>query len=442
MRLLKTVLISLVLAMFIVAGCVYVRNIKTYMTHAFSDLALEKMQSVVYIMIGTAEMTGGGGKMGSGIVISADGYVITNNHVVAGEEEVGIITYDGEEYKAKVVGSDPKTDIALLKIESKDSFVPFEIGNSDEIEIGEWVMTIGGPFGLLNSISIGIISGKNRAMGNGPYDSFIQTDASINPGNSGGPLINLNGEVIGVNSMILTRDRQIRNIGVGLAIPINMAMVIVKQLKKNGKIIRARFGIIIREINSELKEKYKLVSKKGVIVEDISANGPAEKAGLKKGDVIISFNGKEFSHAQKLSFEVAMSPIGEEIEIVVIRDGEEKIIKVILETMDPSAALSVPDMEQKFGFTTEPMTPELAESLSKMNNMSIKKGIVIVAVELKSPAYKAGLYRNDIILTIDAEEIKSPKDYSVIMLKLSARKMLSMKVLRKGIEKVVVLKRD
>ena len=443
MKVLKTALIGLILTGFIVSGCVHVRNIKTYMTHAFSDLALEKMRSVVYIAVGTPEMRRSEkGKMGSGIVISKDGYVITNNHVITGEGEVGVTTHDGKEYKAKVIGSDPKTDIALLKIKSKDSFVPFEIGNSDEIIIGEWVMAIGGPFGLLNSVSIGIISGKNRVMGVGPYDNFIQTDAAVNPGNSGGPLINLNGEVIGVNSMILTRDGVVRNIGVGMAIPINIAMAIVKQLKENGKIIRARFGVIIREINSELQKKYKLTFKRGVLIEDISAGGPAEKAGLKKGDIIISFNGKEFKNVQKLSFEVAMSPIGEEIEVVIIREGQEKIIKVILESLDPTTAFSVSDMEQKFGFTAEPITSALAESLSRMNRVTISEGVVVAAVEVGSPAYKAGLYRNDIILMVDDEETKSSEDYGMIMLKLSARKIISVKVLRKGIERDIVIKRD
>lgn len=445
MKQLKIPFLALVLTMFVLSGCFYVRDIRTYMSHAFSDLASEKSQSVVYIRVNPAkvgESQNSKPSTGSGIIISKDGYIVTNNHVVMEEKEVDIITYDGEEYRAKLVGGDPKTDIALLKIESKDSFVPLEIGNSDEIKIGEWVMAIGGPFGLFNSVSVGIISGKNRVMGMGPYDSFIQTDAAVNPGNSGGPLINLNGEVIGINSMMLVSDGQRRDIGVGLATPINMAMAIAKQLKKNGKVIRARIGVIIREINSEFKKKYKLTSRKGIFVEGVSINGPAEKAGLRKGDVIIRFNGKEFNQVQRFAFEVTMAQVGKEIEIVVIREGKKKIIKIILEVLGPDTAFSVSDVEQKFGFATAFITPALAKHLSEMNRTIITEGIVVTVVEIGSPAYKTGLYRDDIILAVDDVEIKSPEEYGVIMLKRSARGMLSIKVLRKGIEKDIVIKRD
>jgi len=433
MRSINTFLIGLILVIFVISGCVFLQNVKTNITQRdisriFTDIASAKIQSVVYIEVGSLEaIRKGRGKSGSGIIISGDGYVITNNHVVEGKNEVIVVTSNKNEYKAKVIGRDPRTDIALLKIKSNDVFSAIIIGDSDKVKKGEWVIAIGSPFGLFNSVTVGIVSGKNRTLDSGPYDNFIQTDAAINPGSSGGPLLNLEGKVIGISAMIIMRNGQPRNIGVGLAIPINMAMLVVDRLKKDGKVNRARFGVLIRNITAGLKEEYKLTSRKGVLIEDVTEGGPADKAGLKKGDVIIRFNGKEAKQLNQLSFVVSMSPIGEEIEVVIIRNNEEKTIMIILEPLNPNAAFSASEVEEKFGFSAQPIPDKLAEFLF------IKDGVIVYEVVEGGPADRAGLEEDDIILTIDDEAIESPEDYARVMLRLDLRKCFLMKVLRKGV---------
>lgn len=437
MRSINTFLIGLILVIFVISGCVFLQNVKTSITQRdisriFTDIASAKAQSVVYIEVGSLEtIRRGSGRSGSGIIISGDGYIITNNHVVEGKNEVIVITSNKNEYKAKVIGTDPRTDVALLKIKSNDVFSALVIGDSDKVKEGEWVIAIGSPFGLFNSVTVGIVSGKNRTISSGPYDNFIQTDAAINPGSSGGPLLNLEGEVIGINAIIFMRNGQPRNIGVGLAIPINMAMLIVDQLKENGKIIRAKFGVTIRNVTAGLKEEYKLASRRGVLIEGVSKGGPADKVGLKKGDVIIRFNGKEAKQLNQLSFIVSMSPIGEELEVVIIRNNKEKTVIIILEALDPNAALSVGEVEKKFGFTVQQIPQKLAEFLL------IKDGVIVYEVTGGGPADKAGLEEDDIILVMDDEAIESPEDYVRMMLRLDLRECFLMKVLRKGVEKEI-----
>lgn len=442
MRSINTFLIGLILVIFVISGCVLLQNVKTSITQRdmsliFTDIASAKIQSVVYIEVGSLEsIRKGRGKSGSGVIISGDGYVITNNHVVEGLNEVVVITSNENEYKAKVIGADSQTDVALLKIESDDVFSAIIIGNSDKVKEGEWVIAIGSPFGLFNSVTVGVVSGKNRSLSSGPYDNFIQTDAAINPGSSGGPLLNLKGEIIGINAMIFMRNGQPRNIGVGLAVPINMAMLVVDRLKKSGKVNRAKFGVIIRNITAGLKEEYKLASRKGVLIEDISEGGPADKAGLKKGDVIIRFNGKEAKQVHQLSFMVSMSPIGKEIEVVVIRDNKEKTVMIILESLNPEASFSVSEVEKKFGFAAHQIPEKLAEFLF------IKDGVIVYEIVEGGPADKAGLEEDDIILTMDDENIESPEDYVRVMLKLDLRKCFLIKVLRKGVEAEVRIEKE
>lgn len=442
MRSINTFLIGLILVIFVISGCVLLQNVKTSITQRdmsliFTDIASAKIQSVVYIEVGSLEsIRKGRGKSGSGVIISGDGYVITNNHVVEGLNEVVVITSNENEYKAKVIGADSQTDVALLKIESDDVFSAIIIGDSDKVKEGEWVIAIGSPFGLFNSVTVGVVSGKNRSLSSGPYDNFIQTDAAINPGSSGGPLLNLKGEIIGINAMIFMRNGQPRNIGVGLAVPINMAMLVVDRLKKSGKVNRAKFGVIIRNITAGLKEEYKLASRKGVLIEDISEGGPADKAGLKKGDVIIRFNGKEAKQVHQLSFMVSMSPIGKEIEVVVIRDNKEKTVMIILESLNPEASFSVSEVEKKFGFAAHQIPEKLAEFLF------IKDGVIVYEIVEGGPADKAGLEEDDIILTMDDENIESPEDYVRVMLKLDLRKCFLIKVLRKGVEAEVRIEKE
>ena len=303
-------------------------------TDVFETLAIVGVKSTVQI-----EVLGGAGPgVGSGIVISQDGYIVTNEHVVTDATSIHAILLNGDRHKAKIIGTDPRTDLALLKIDGV-VLIPFKLGDSDQIQIGSWVMAIGHPFGLINSITIGVVSGVDRSIGVGYYDMLIQTDAVTNPGNSGGPLINLKGEVIGLNTAIWTKKIGNTNLSMmGFAIPINMVKDITARLRKDGKVIRSSFGVTIKRISYKLQEKFKLKDRKGLLIRNIAKDSAAEKWGIKRGDVVISFNGKELDgNVSKFSYRVSLTPAGEKIKIIVIRDGKEKELTVELQKMkDPA----------------------------------------------------------------------------------------------------------
>lgn len=280
------------------------------------------------------------GGMGSGFVISPDGLVLTNNHVVEQAESIKVQWHDGKEYEAKVLGTDPKTDIALLKLirDANDTEpLPYlKMGDSGKLEVGSWVIAIGNPFGLSHTVTTGIVSAKGRNIGAGPYDEFIQTDASINPGNSGGPLLNLNGDVIGINTMIISGTGG--NVGIGFAIPINIAKKIVNDLKDYGTVTRGWLGVMIQKLTPELAESFGLVEAHGVLINEVMANGPAHKGGLLRGDVIVAFNGKKVDMLTALPKLVADTRPGETVDIDVIRDGKTETIRVTIEKMNDSKA--------------------------------------------------------------------------------------------------------
>ncbi|HXX54168.1 MAG TPA: Do family serine endopeptidase, partial [Thermodesulfovibrionales bacterium] len=254
--------------------------------------------------------------LGSGFIIDKDGYIITNNHVVEGAEEIKVKLSDGREFKAKVIGRDPKTDLALLKISSIFKNLPtISLGDSDKMRVGDWVIAVGNPFGLEETVTQGIISATGRVIGSGPYDNFLQTDAPINPGNSGGPLVNLKGEVIGINSAIIASGQ-----GIGFAIPSSVAKTIISQLKEKGKVTRGWIGVSVQTITPEIAQAFGLKDTKGALVGEIVQGGPAATAGLTRGDVIISFDGKEINKMSDLPFIVAQTPIGKTVDVKVIRD--------------------------------------------------------------------------------------------------------------------------
>lgn len=264
--------------------------------------------------------------LGSGFIIDKDGYIITNNHVVEGADEIKVKLADKREFKAKVVGRDPKTDLALIKISSIFKDLPtLPLGDSDKIRVGDWVLAIGNPFGLEHTVTQGIISATGRVIGSGPYDNFLQTDAPINPGNSGGPLINLKGEVIGINTAIIASGQ-----GIGFAIPSNMAKTVITQLKEKGKVIRGWIGVSIQTLTPELAQSFGLKETRGALVADVVPGGPADKAGLKRGDIIISFDGKEINEMSELPKIVAETPIGKTVNVKIIRNGKEKILKMTI----------------------------------------------------------------------------------------------------------------
>ena len=338
--------------------------------------------------------------LGSGFVIDKDGFILTNNHVVENTEEIKVKLADKREYDAKIVGRDTKTDLALIRIESDHPLVPLALGDSDKLYVGDWVIAIGNPFGLEATVTAGIVSAKYRDIGAGSYDNFIQTDASINPGNSGGPLLNTAGEVVGINTAILSRSGG--SVGIGFAIPINMAKDLLPQLKK-GKVVRGWLGVMIQKITPDLKEKLGLKDEKGALVADVTAGGPAEEAGIKRGDVIVSFDGEDIKEMHDLPYIVASTPVGKKVTVEIIRKGKKKSLQVKtgeLKEEDESPVVS--EASPNLGLMVKEVTPELARNFGLSETM----GLVVVQVESNSPAGEAGMRPGDIILEVDQISMK------------------------------------
>jgi serine protease Do len=333
--------------------------------------------------------------LGSGVIIDKEGFILTNNHVVERTEEIKVMLNNQKEFDAKIIGRDPKTDLALIQIKSNEPLPPLPLGDSDDLEVGDWVLAIGNPFGLEHTVTAGIVSAKYRRLGAGSYDNFIQTDASINPGNSGGPLLNTNGEVVGINSMIFQGGGG--SIGIGFAIPINMVKDLLPQLKA-GKVVWGWLGVLIQEITSGLRDKFQLTDQKGALVADVTPGGPAEKVGIKRGDVIFSFDGKEIKEMNDLPYIVASTPIGKIVTVEVIRDGNIKRFKVQIEELKEDKELEeIIEETRNLGMTIEEITPEIARQFG----LSERTGLVIVDVENNSPAEEGNMYRGDIIIEVD-----------------------------------------
>ena len=370
--------------------------------------------------------------LGSGFVISRDGFILTNNHVIEKATEIKVRLDSGKEYKAKIVGKDPKTDLALLRVIPDTSFPkPVQMGDSDLIRVGDWVMAVGNPFGLGQTVTTGIISAKGRIIGAGPYDDFLQTDAAINPGNSGGPLFNMKGEVIGINTAIIAQGQNI-----GFAIPINIAKELLPQLK-TGKVIRGWLGVMIQDITPELAKSFKLKTTKGVLISDVSKGSPAEKAGLKRGDVILWFNGKKVQNSHELSRMVAATRPKSHVALLIVRNGQEQNVWVTIGTMPQKSAEEVPTKPTMWGITVEPLTPQLARQLGLNEG---EKGVVISSVDPGSPAAEAGLRPGDVIKEVDRQEIKSVEDYNRAMAKANPKEGLLLLIKRGAGALYVVLK--
>ena len=343
--------------------------------------------------------------LGSGFIIDADGSILTNNHVVENAQKIVVKLSDEQEYEAKVVGRDPKTDIAIIKINAKSGLTAAGLGDSDNLEVGEWVMAIGNPFGLDSTVTSGIVSAKGRHIGQGPYDNFIQTDASINPGNSGGPLINLRGEVIGINTAIFSRSGG--NIGIGFAIPINLVKELLPQLKGKGKVTRGYLGVLIQKVTPEIAESLGMDKGRGALVANVSKDGPAEKAGVKVGDVIIEFDGKEIRDSGDLPIIVARTPVDRKVRMKVLRDKKEMQLTVSVgELKDEEVVASAPE-KGELGMTVQKLTPQIAESLG----LEKAEGVVVSAVDPGSVADEAGIRRGDVILEVDRKPIRSIDEY-------------------------------
>jgi serine protease Do len=343
--------------------------------------------------------------LGSGFVIDADGSILTNNHVVENAQKIVVKTSDDQEYEAKIVGRDPKTDIAVIKITAKSGLTVASLGDSDKLEVGEWVMAIGNPFGLDSTVTSGIVSAKGRHIGQGPYDNFIQTDASINPGNSGGPLLNLRGEVVGINTAIFSRSGG--NIGIGFAIPINLVKELLPQLRGKGKVTRGYLGVLIQKVTPEIAESLGIDKARGALVANVSKDGPAEKAGVKVGDVIVEFDGKEIKESGDLPIVVARTPVDRKVRMKVLRDKKDLQLTVTIgELKDEEVVASAPE-KGELGMTVQKLTPQMAESLG----LDRAEGVVVSAVDPGSAADEAGIRRGDVILEIDRKPIRSLDEY-------------------------------
>ena len=342
--------------------------------------------------------------LGSGFIVEADGIILTNNHVVADAEKITVKLQDEREFEGRVIGKDPKTDVAVVKINAKDLPV-VSLGDSDRLQVGEWVVALGSPFGLANTITAGIVSAKGRWIGAGPYDNFIQTDASINPGNSGGPLVDLRGEVVGMNTAIFSRAGA--NIGIGFAIPINLVKELLPELKSKGKVTRGWLGVSIQQVTPDLAASLGMDNAAGALVADVAAGSPAEKAGIKVGDVIIGYNGETIKHSSELPIAVARTPVGKSVPLKILRGKETAQLSVQVEQLRDEEIVASTPTKSGLGLTVQGVTPEIARSLG----LEKAEGVVITAVDPEGPGGAAGLRRGDVILEIDRKPIRNVADY-------------------------------
>ncbi|QTA91795.1 DegQ family serine endoprotease [Desulfonema magnum] len=362
--------------------------------------------------------------LGSGFIIDRDGYIVTNNHVIEDADEIQVKLKNGDEYDAKIVGRDPNTDLALIKIKSEKNLPFLELGNSDILKVGQWVVAIGSPFGLEHTVTAGIVSAKGRVIGSGPYDDFIQTDASINPGNSGGPLLDLNGEVIGINTAIIASGQ-----GIGFAIPINLAKNIFEQLKRHGEVTRGWLGVAIQDITSELAEYYGVKNKKGVLVTEVFEGDPADKAGIRPKDIIIEVNSTKVETTRELTRTVAELGVGESANIKVLRDGKERTFKVrIAKRQDEKIASrdTKKEEEDELGIRVSDITPEV----SRRFNIKESEGVIVVGVEPGSKGEKADVMSGDIIKEVNHKTIKTVDDYTEAIRKIKSGESVQMFIRR------------
>jgi serine protease Do len=341
---------------------------------------------------------------GSGVIISKDGYILTNNHVVEGAKEVTVTLADEKEYKARVVGTDAKTDLAVLKIEVNRPLPSAAMGDSEQLKVGDWVVAIGNPFGLSHTVTSGIVSAKGRVIGAGPYDDFIQTDASINPGNSGGPLFNMNGEVVGINTAIIPYGQ-----GIGFAIPVNTAKPLIPQLVSKGEVTRGYLGVNIQSITPDLAKALKVEDREGALVADVISGSPAEKGGIERGDIIIAYDGKPVKDSHDLPAMVAATPVDEHVTVTVLRDGKKQDLAIKVGKLPSEEAKlekSVQPAKGKWGLQLHELSPQIAHQLG----IKADQGVAVVGVEPGSPADEAGIQQGDVIVEVDRHSVNTVND--------------------------------
>lgn len=339
--------------------------------------------------------------LGSGFIVDSSGYILTNNHVVENAEDITVTLWDESEYKAKIKGRDPKTDIALIKVEVDKPLPAVILGDSDKLSVGDWVIAVGNPYGLGNTVTAGIVSAKSRFIGSGPYDDFIQTDAAINPGNSGGPLFNINGEVVGISSAIIPMAQ-----GIGFAIPVNLAKEVMQALKTKGHVERGWLGVTIQKITHEIAESLKLPDRQGALVTDVVRDSPADKAKIKRRDVIMEFAGEKVSD-HSLPRLVASMPIGKEVAVKVLRDGKLIALTVVINKHIEGTPETL--IAAKLGLGTKTLNPEMAPQFGIMDG----GGVLVTEVIQRGAAGSEDLLVKDIIVEANEGRVNSTEELAI-----------------------------
>ncbi|MFZ5996332.1 MAG: DegQ family serine endoprotease [Nitrospirota bacterium] len=373
--------------------------------------------------------------LGSGVIVSADGYIVTNNHVVEQSDDIKVILFDKRSFRAKIIGADPKTDLAIIKINAKDlPVVPW--GDSERLQVGEFVLAIGNPFGLRHTVTMGIISAVGRAdVGIADYENFIQTDAAINPGNSGGPLVNIKGELIGINTAIFSKTGGYQ--GIGFAVPSGMVRVVMEQLISKGKVTRGWIGVTIQELTPEIAQKFNLKTSDGALVSDVVKGSPAHKAGIMRGDIILEFDGKKISDVGVLRNMVAQSRVGSQVPIRLLRGGKDLMVTATITELPSDGTEPAPGAPQRpeeeesvlSGIAAVDLNRAIAKQLGVDKD---EKGVVIIKVEPGSPADEAGIRKGDIIQEIDRQKINNLNDFNRVISKTKADDAVLLFINRNG----------
>jgi serine protease Do len=373
--------------------------------------------------------------LGSGFIIDKEGYILTNNHVVEKASTIKVRLSDDKEYDAKVVGKDSKTDIALIKINAKNNLPVAAMGDSDKLEVGDWVVAIGNPYGLDHTVTAGIVSAKGRVIGQGPYDDFIQTDASINPGNSGGPLFDLSGQVVGINTAIISGGQ-----GIGFAIPINMAKSLLPQLKNKGKVVRGWLGVVIQKVTPDLAKNFGLRSTEGALVSDVTEGSPAAKAGIRTGDIIVSFAGKAIKEMDQLPKMVAAVDVGKRVPVGLVREGKPIEAEVTIGEVDEDkvheAESTTPEVEKNFGLVIQDITPEIAHHL----NLKDRRGVIVTDIQRGSLAEDADMRAGDIVKEMNRKPVTNVGDFREILKKARPKDGIVVLVKRENMAFYAVLR--
>jgi len=373
------------------------------------------------------------GGLGSGVIISKTGFILTNYHVIKGVDKITVTLSDNREFEAKIIGSDPNTDIALLKIEGKN-LPTLKIGNSDRLKAGDWAIAIGNPFGLTGTVTVGIISATGRAETEiADYASLIQTDAAINPGNSGGALLNIEGELIGINTAIYSRSGGY--MGIGFAIPVNLANKVMTDLKTKGHVVRGWLGVYIQPITDELKTQFNLATKAGALISDVIEGSPAEKAGIKRGDIISTFNGKVIDSFKALRSLVGQTEVGAKIEVELQRKNKKRKLTVTIAALPQDDQTAIKPTREKLGLTVE----NIDRATKEKYGLNSREGIVITGIIPGSPAYQSGLQQGDVILEMNYQPIKSTKSFYKAIRSASSGSKVLLIIRRQGHTQFTVL---